>query len=310
MTRRHPRNRAQKGIERPAREQYATRTLGFESGGATCRGTLYLPADVDQPPVVVMAPPLGATRSFGLPAFAERLAVAGYAAFAFDYRGFGGSDGDDRLVDPARQRADLEAAVSRADRVDDVGHETVLWGADLGGGHALTVAADRTDVDAVVALTPITKGRSFVQQRGLPLTVRAVAGGLRDALGHRVRLGRDAPIVDDDAKLALIRGRGVKRQYLDVVDRDSDWRNVTSARSLLELVRYGAVSDPESIRAPALLLAGSRDELVPAAGVRELAEALPAGTLVRMPADHFSVYGDDFEPVVGHVESFLVDALE
>lgn len=317
MTRRKPRNRAQKDLHRPPRDRYATRSLDFtvrEKGGRfgsdavwTCRGTLYLPANATRPRVVVMAPPAGADRSFGLPAFAERLAVAGNAAFTVDYRGFGDSDGDDRLVDPDRQRTDLAAAIERVRRVDDLGDELVVWGAGLGGGHALALAGERRDVDAAVALAPITDWRAAVRRRGVRAALRAGLAGLRDALGHRIGLGRDVPVVGDAGELALVVGTGAKRDYLDLVDRDSDWRNLTPARSIVKLARDDAVPDPDAVRTPALVIAGVDDEQAPADEVGDLAEALPASTLVRLPADHFSVFGADFEPVVGYTESFLAD---
>jgi len=319
VTRRIPRNRAQRRLDRPARKRYATRTLTVEVHGdrplpladpPVCRGRLYLPAGAEDPPAVVLAPELGADAAVGLPAFAERLAAAGYAAFRFDYRGFGASDGDDRLVAPARQRADLAAALDRMDGVDDVGDGRVAMGPGLGGNHALAVAADRGDVDAAVALTPIADGRAFLRRRGIELFLRTAAAGVRDAVGHRVGLGREVPVVGDPDSSAAIAAPGAKRAYLDLVDRDGDWRNAAPARSLVALAREEAVPDPESLRTPALLLAGETDELVPADAVADLADRLPRGTLVRMPADHWSVYAADFEPVVGHVLAFLTDALD
>lgn len=319
MTRRIPRNRAQRRLDRPARERYATRTLTVEvhddhplplADPPVCRGRLYLPAEADDPPAVVLAPELGADAAVGLPAFAERLAAAGYAAFRFDYRGWGASDGDDRLVAPARQRADLAAALDRMDGVDDVGDGRVAMGPGLGGGHALAVAADRPDVDAAVALTPIADGRAFLRRRGVKRFLRTAAAGVRDAVGHRVGLGREVPIVGGPGSSAPMAAAGAKRAYLDLVDRDGDWRNATPARSLVALARDEAVPDPEALRTPALLLAGETDDLVPADAVADLADRLPRGTLVRMPADHWSVYAADFEPVVGHVLAFLTDALE
>jgi pimeloyl-ACP methyl ester carboxylesterase len=64
------------------------------------------------------------------------------------------------------------------------------------------------------------------------------------------------------------------------------------------------------VDAPALLLAGTDDAIVDADAVAAAGERLSRGTVVTMPADHFSVLGDDFEGAVGHQLSFLRDALE
>ncbi|GAB7091745.1 alpha/beta hydrolase [Halorubrum luteum] len=311
MTRRNPVNRAQRRLDRPPRERFATRDLSFDVDGETCRGTLYLPGgDGDAPPVVVMAPGLGAERSFGLPAVAERFADAGYATVLFDYRGFGESDGRSQLVDPKRQRADYAAAVDRVDRVDAVGREIVLWGASLSAGHVLTLASERRDVDAVIAVTPMTDARAIAFDRGGRYLVRSGVAGVRDLLGHRVGRGRTVPIVGGSEELAAITEPGTQRAYLDLVDRESTWRNETPARSLLRLVNYRPVDRLDDIRAPTLLLAGSDDAIVPVDRVVAAAESLSRGTLVTMPADHFSAFGADFEPAVGHQLSFLRDAID
>ncbi|MWV63801.1 alpha/beta fold hydrolase [Halorubrum sp. JWXQ-INN 858] len=310
MTRRTPVNRAQRRLDRPPRERFATRSIAFESDGDTCRGRLYLPGGDDDPPVVVMGPGLGAERTFGYPAIAERLADAGYAALLFDYRGFGGSDGDEQLVDPAGQRADYAAAIDRLDRVDAVGNDLILWGASLSAAHALTLAAERRDVDAVIAVTPVLDARSIVSARGARYVARAGAAGMRDLLGHRLGRGRTVPIVGGSEELAAITEPGTQRGYLDLVDRESTWRNETPARSLLGIVNYRPVGRLAEIRAPTLLLAGTDDPIVPAEAVVDAAGELSSGTVVSMPADHFSPFGEDFEPAIGHQLSFLRDALD
>ena len=311
MTRRDPINRAQRRLSRPARERFATRAVAFDVDGATCRGTLYLPGgDADDPPVVVMAPGLGAERTFGYPAVAERFADAGYAALLFDHPEFGESDGDSQVVDLARQRAAYEGAIDRARRIDDAGDDLVLWGASLSAGHVLTLAAERRDIDAVVGLVPMLDGRAIARRRGAKYLVRSGAAGLRDLLGHRVGRGRTVPIVGDPEECAAITEPGAERKYIDLVDRESAWRNETPARSLLDLVGYRPVTRLDEVDAPTLLLAGTDDEIVDVESVADAGESLARGTVVTMPADHFSVLGEDFEGAVGHQLSFLRDALE
>lgn len=310
MTRRNPVNRAQRRLARPPRVRFSTRSVTFDVGGERCHGTLHLPGGDADPPTVVMGPGLGAERGFGYPAVAERFADAGYAALNFDYRGFGESEGDSQLVDPTRHRADYAAAIDRLNRLDAVGDAIVLWGASLSGGHVLALAADRRDVDAVVAVTPVIDARQIVRARGGRYHVRAAAAGIRDLLGHRFGRGRTVQIVGDREGLAAITEPGTKRGYLDLVDRESAWRNETPARSLLRIANYRPGDRLEEIRAPTLLVAGTDDPIVPAERVVEAAEDLRRGTVVSMPADHFSPFGVDFEPAMGHQLSFLRDALD
>lgn len=314
MTRRKPRNRAQQHLDWPPRERYATRAVAVESGGDTCRGTLYLPSSTEDPPVVVLAPELGADRTFGLPAVAERFAASGYAAFTFDYRGFGASDGDDQAIAPARHRTDLASAVDRLAAVEAVGDETVIAGYGLGAAHAMAVASETSKIDAVMAITPILDGRAFLRQRGRKPFLRALAAGLRGATLGRIRNGREVPIAGAAADLASVTD---KRSYLDLVDRESDWRNATPARSLWRLARHDVTDALDELRVPTLVLAGTDDAQAPADRVEGVAERIESGashrasvTFVEMPADHWSIYGADFDPAVGHQLAFLRDALD
>ena len=81
----------------------------FASGGVRCAARVYRPTSPDAAllPVIVMAHGFGAVRALRLYAYAERFAAAGYVVVAFDYRGFGDSDGQPRqLLDIKAQHAD------------------------------------------------------------------------------------------------------------------------------------------------------------------------------------------------------------
>lgn len=307
--RRRPRNRAQQALRRPSPERYGTRRVTFDSDGDTCVGTLYEPDRPRDAPVVVMAPGEGMRRSFGLPAVAERFAEAGYAAFLFDYRHFGDSEGEPRnLVSPSRQTADLRAAVDRLRRMADVGGRgVVLWGFSLGGGHALSVAADDHRVAAVMALSPVTDGRKLVRSRGVGFAAKSLAVGLRDAVGSRVGSGASVPLVGEEGKLALLSQPGTKRSFVDLADRESDWTNETPARSLLGFPRYRPVKGLGEVDCPAFFLAGTDDEVVDAAWVEAAADAVDRSTLVRAPVGHFDVLADRFEPATHYQLAFLED---
>lgn len=94
----------------------------FTSGGVRCAARVYRPVITNTTPlpVVVMAHGFGAVRALRLDAYAERFAAAGYVVVAFDYRGFGDSDGQPRqLLDIKAQHAE---ACSLALRTRPSGH--------------------------------------------------------------------------------------------------------------------------------------------------------------------------------------------
>ncbi|WP_253737245.1 alpha/beta hydrolase [Halohasta salina] len=308
-SRRNPVNRSQRTLRRPSREAYSTRTVEFDSGGESCSGTLYLPDRPEQPPVVVMAPGLGFWQSFGLPAVAERFAEAGYAAFTFDYRHHGDSDGEPRgLVSPAKQVDDYEAAIDamRADNAVD-SNRLVVWGHSLSGGHALSVAAENFRVAGVIATCPFVDGRAQTlgMLREPKRLLKSLTSGLRDALGYRFGLGSEARIVDEEDGFGVVTAPGAKRAAFDLVDRHADWANRVPARIFLSLPRYRPITEVEEIRCPALVIGGRDDGVVPADGAAAAADGIAEATYLELPVDHFSVFSDDFETVVGHQLTFL-----
>jgi pimeloyl-ACP methyl ester carboxylesterase len=300
--------RGRAGERRPSRFEFATVKMTFESGDERCVGTLYRPDRPGEAPVLVMANGLGAERTFGLPSYAERFAERGYAAFTFDYRSVGESGGEPRnLVGAARQVNDLRAAVDGVRRLDGVdGSRLAVWGFSLGGGHALSAAADDPRVDAVVGVMPVTDGGVLVSDRPLGERARALAGGVRDRLQSLALDPYTVPIVGDPETFAVFNQPNAESEFRSLVPPDSTWENATPARLFLSLRGYSPVDDADAVACPTLLVAGDRDDVVPASGVADAADALPEATLVRLPAGHFDVLGGrNFERAIAHQLAFL-----
>ena len=93
---------------------------------------------------MVLAHGFGGVKEARLDAYAERFAAAGYAALVFDYRHFGDSGGEPRLlIDIGRQQADWRAAIAFARALEGVdGERIALWGTSFSGGHVIELAAD------------------------------------------------------------------------------------------------------------------------------------------------------------------------
>ncbi|MFC7071276.1 alpha/beta hydrolase [Halobaculum lipolyticum] len=294
--------------ERPSRERFSTRRLSVDVDGDSCAATLYRPRDVDRPATVILANGFAAEAAFGLDRIAERLADAGYAAVTFDYRGFGDSEGEP-LVLPGRQVADWSATVDRVRGIETLGDGIALWGVSLSGGHVVRVAAERDDVDAVVARTPFADGRSLLRSKSPGYLLRATAAGVRDRVGGPVGRPRRVKVYGRPDEFAALNEPGALDGYAALIPRDSTWQNRTRARSLLALPRYRPVTDAESVRCPALVVAGTDDEVVPYATAETLAERLPESSLVALPMGHFDAWDDRFVEVLAHEVAFLDAAL-
>lgn len=140
--------------------------------------------------------PQGGQKDMGLDRYAARFAAAGLASFVFDYRTFGGSDGDPRnWISPRRHLEDWRAALGyvrdtlgAARGAVDAGRLAV-WGTSYGGGHALVIAGEQGDaISAVVAqVRRATEGGWGGGARG------RVHGGAPQPLAGRPRPARRAP---------------------------------------------------------------------------------------------------------------------
>ncbi|MEW5808730.1 MAG: alpha/beta fold hydrolase [Actinomycetota bacterium] len=288
----------------------------FGSAGLVCRGWhmsavhdgLVGPAGR---PVVVIAHGVGGTVDTGLRQFAENLCAAGVDALAFDYRGFGTSEGEPRQsVSMRGQIEDLNAAVEAARLLPGVdGSRVVLWGVSLAGGHVLSVAGQRGDVAGVIAVTPLVDGWAAavlaLRYGTLSSMVRCTLAGVRSR--NSVARGGDPvniPIVGPPGQDGAINLGDAYARYTSLAG--PTWRNEIDARIGFELLRYRPVRVAASIRCPVLIQIGDRDRSAPPHSAA--AAAAKCGAEVRRyDADHFDVWpgGTCFDGVLADQRTFL-----
>ena len=287
----------------------------FTSNGMRCAGWLYRPDEQDgETPVVVMAHGFGGERSFRLPAYAERFAERGIAAFVFDYRGFGDSEGQPRqLISPKRHVEDWLAAL---EHVDSLEYDSIaLWGSSFSGGHVVATAA-RTDVDvsAIVAQVPFSDGRAttfhLVRKKGLGYGVRSVVAGLRDQV--RRLTGREpyyVPITAEPDEFGVLNTPGAKEGFEAIVPEDREMDNRCAARILVTVGMYRPVSVASEVDCPVFVVKAEEDLIVPPNTVEKYIDKLEAEA-IRLECGHFDPYlGETFEEVLEAEADFLEENL-
>jgi pimeloyl-ACP methyl ester carboxylesterase len=292
---------------KPSRYAFSTREITFDDR----QGHLFVPDRPETPPVVVLAPGAGLRWRATLEPTAEGLAARGYAVFAFDHRGFGGVN-EDRLLAPARQREDLDAAIAavRDDPAVD-GDRLALWGMDLSAGTALAAAAESFRVDAVVARFPVLVGKTLLpgwlspRLRGLTRGIAdypvSTLGRLRgvEASGRGLRV----PLFGDPGDTAAIVAPGAERGARTALGRDP---GTTPARSIVKLQRHDCRDVLADLSCPTLFVAGAHDEIAPADQVAAASEDAYDSSLVRVPTDHYGALdGDGLERTLNHELAFL-----
>ncbi len=142
------------------------RNVEFKSNGTTIRGVLATP-DGDGPfPVAVMGGGWCYVKEVVLPHYAQNILKAGVACLYFDYRNFGGSDGDRRQhLDPWAQIDDFKHAISYAIKQPEIdANRVAVWGISYAGGHAIIVGATDPRVKAIVSTVPVVEGYETMQR--------------------------------------------------------------------------------------------------------------------------------------------------
>ena len=160
-------------------------TIYFGGPGDRREAWLYRPEALGRRPAVVLAHGLGGIKDMRLDAYARRFSAEGYVCIAFDYRHFGGSDGQPRqLLDLPSQRQDWHAALAFARSRPEIDPDrVVIWGTSFGGGHALAVAAEDHQVAAVIAQCPFTNGFASTAATSLRSLLKVTAIAVADRAG-------------------------------------------------------------------------------------------------------------------------------
>lgn len=288
--------------------------ISFVSGDDEC-SAWHFRATGDRRPVVVMAHGFGGTKDSGLEPFAQRFAAAGFDVVAFDYRGFGASGGTPRQsLSVRRQIDDYHAAIAAAQKLPGVDSARLaLWGASFSGGHVLRVAAERDDVGAVIALTPLTSGiavsRSAASSRSVVSALRWTMTGVKS----RIAVGRGRtptlmPLVSPVGQSGALALDGAYESYTALAG--PTWRNEIDSSIGLQVLGVRTTAAAKKLRCPLLVQIADFDQYVPAGSVAATA-AHGRAQVHHYPCDHFDVWPGNvwFEKTVTDQLTFLNRAL-
>eukprot|EP00198_Chlamydomonas_reinhardtii_P007562 XP_001696899.1 predicted protein [Chlamydomonas reinhardtii] len=297
---------------------YSRTTLHFNSSGTA-----------SPHPVVVMAHGLGAQKDLGLHRYADPFARAGMAVLVFDYRTFGGSDGEPRhWVSPRRHVEDWRAAlafvkVPHLDGMENAKANLRTRGLPAvlrllaAAAHDKLRAAAATGLDrleaalappATASTAPVTKAKAAASDSPAAAVERLLAA-LRPAAAEAVSWLRAAAaplltpayvkLLGAPGELALMQLQPAEiAAYFSKHPKEyqGGWRPLVLARVALETSSYRPITSLERLAGvPLLFVSAAQDSLCPAAAVRAAAAAAPGGgaEYLELPCDHFSAYGGE-----------------
>ena len=270
----------------------------FVSRGVLLRADLYRPAlsAGARAPAVVTAPGFGGVKEMLIPRYAAALAEAGIACLAFDYAGFGESEGQPRLhVDPEAQVDAFRDALDALASYPSVDAQRLgAWGTSLSGGHTLVAAARDPRVRAAVALIPFIRAPRKPELR---LTRELLADGFGRLLG---RAPATIPCAGSPASRAIMRTDGAAAWMANMAKDAPRFRNEVTVASLWNMGRYATASAAKQIEIPLRLILAERDSITPAASVRAAFAGSRASHLdfVTFPETHFELFEQHLDETV------------
>jgi uncharacterized protein len=191
------------------------RPVSFFSDGLRLDGDLYLPPDLragERRKAVIPLSGYQGLKGLQPARFARALVPLGYVCLAFDYRGFGHSEGHRGRLVPQEQVEDARAAISFMETVPEVDPGAIsLIGWALGGGVAIVTAADDPRVRCVVAMNAIGDGERSVRFMHDEASF--------NALLDRVRADRRRRVIEGKSELVhpfdIVRLDSLTKEYVD-----------------------------------------------------------------------------------------------
>lgn len=239
----------------------AARRVAFDSHGVTLKGTLYTPASGTRPfPAVIVTGAWTTIKEQMAGTYARELAARGFAALAFDFRGWGESGGAPRYVEnPKTKTEDIVAATNFLASLDEIDADRIAGlGVCASSGYMAAAVADTDRLSKLALVAPWLHDPEMATgiYGGPEMAAKLVASSeVEDAAGT-VLLG--ASTEDESAVM-------YRAPYYTEPDRGliAEYDNKFSAASWKPWLTYDALASADRLTKPVLMV-GSPSIALPA----------------------------------------------
>jgi len=242
-----------------------TEEITFYSDGLKLEGTFYLPEDIDpdQPrPIIIPCSGFTGLRNIHPARFARYLTACGHLCFAFDYRGFAGSEGARRRVILDEQVRDIIHAVGFVEQDHRVLRDRlILLGWGMGAGLILDAARELLGVYGLIAVNGFYSGKRIQLAHRGPSRFLEFRDGVRAEFTYRALHGNSRAAdpfffypLDPDSSV-----------YVEnVLSRNPDYDTEHYSAELGDsLLRWFPEAYAPHMRTPLLIAHGTRNALHP-----------------------------------------------
>jgi dipeptidyl aminopeptidase/acylaminoacyl peptidase len=270
----------------------SVRVVHFFSDGFKIEADYYLPEGAKpgaRLPAVVLCPGFGAIRKHTMSDYAGYFTAAGIAVCSLDYRGFGGSEGDQNRIIAYEHTQDIRAALTWLGTQPEVDAERLgLWGTSGGGAHVVYVAGVDERVKCTVGQVGHGDGRRIIMGHKSPAERERLLADIKADREQRIHTGKSGTMrvidfVSDPATVGYV---------LEVAKTDPSIITYLTLESAEATLDYRPIDVISRIGARALMLiAGEKDEICPAAYYKEVFDlATGPKKWVTYPIGHYEIY--------------------
>jgi hypothetical protein len=295
-----------------------SRPLPFFSSGLRLDGDLHLPDDGGDGapyPVVIACSGYQGQKVIHPERFARALNPLGYAVLAFDYRGFGGSEGERGRLVPQEWVEDVRAGVDRLTAVDDVdASRLALVGWGLGGGVVVVEAADDPRVKAVACLNGVADGERSTRNMHDETSWASLLSRIDADRGHRSVTGRSE--ITDPWDIVRLNLDASTHGYVgEELYKTPAFGTGVTLESADFLLRFSPEQVVHRIAPrPLLVVHGAANELYKPVEAQSLYEHASEPKQLKLIEDHGHtewMFDDSptFQKLVEWLDRFLTDAL-
>lgn len=269
------------------------RPVSYYSEGDRLAGVLYLPEGGPGPrPGIALCHGFTGIKELILPDYARVFAEAGFVALAFDYRGFGESEGQPGRLVGRRQVEDIRNSLTFLGSLPEVDEARLgLWGTSYGAANVIVASAADSRVRCVVAQVGFADGARGVRdappERRGPLLAMIAEERRKRVLANEPTMVEPLQVLSDAETGAFFRAA---RERLPRLAQPISMEFMESHSEHRPIVAAAALED-----CPAMFIAAEFDTVTPAADSRMLFEAAPEPKrlLVLPGIRHYEIYSGE-----------------
>jgi dienelactone hydrolase len=265
------------------------RDVTWSAGEETIVGRLYTPDGAGPFPGVVLCHGFAGVKELLLPAYAQRFAEAGLAALTFDYRGFGGSQGERGRLLPDKQVEDIRSAVSYLQTQAEVDRERIaLWGTSLGGANAIVAASGDSRVRCLAVQLTFANGERVVTGKMDEEEKQKFLNTIKRLQERRAKTGKEmmVPLTDvltDPQSIAFYERFAPKFPELDIE---------IPLLTVAETLKHKPEEVVGDLKVPLLVVGAGKDSVNPPEESIQLFQAAnaPKDLMMLDDATHYELY--------------------